>query len=307
MKRILAVPAALVLALAAFSGPASAAGEVEVTGTVTANGEPVANAPVYADGIGQVGVTDAEGNIVSDDRAIPAGPRTFRADFSTSRTEPTDDESIGNYVETPNLLAVPLEATVADGAVDLDLTMTTGGILEGSIKTPAGVPFSTRLKMYVKRAGTSTQTAALYEAGKYRIPGLTAGTYTLTSWWCEQQSTGNTVCVDKTLGSATVEVGDTTTYDLSTLLIYKGRTHPAISGTLKAGRTLRVDPDWVVNPTLRKYRWFRDGVPIGGATARRYQLKKKDIGHRLTGRTTGYGDFFQTRSLTSRPTAKIKK
>ncbi|WEV78206.1 hypothetical protein O9K63_00380 [Janibacter cremeus] len=70
-------------------------------------------------------------------------------------------------------------------------------------------------------------------------------------------------------------------------------TRPYISGTPAAGRTLtaRVGA-WTPRPSSYRYRWYRNGTRITGATAKTYTVRRIDRGKRIkaraTARRTGY-------------------
>lgn len=70
-------------------------------------------------------------------------------------------------------------------------------------------------------------------------------------------------------------------------------TRPYISGTPKAGRILTARLGvWTPTATSSSYRWYRNGVPITGATTKTYTVKRTDRGKRIkakvTARRTGY-------------------
>lgn len=57
---------------------------------------------------------------------------------------------------------------------------------------------------------------------------------------------------------------------------------PRIVGVARWTRTLRARPgQWRPRPAKVRYRWFRDGEPIPGATRQRYRLRPEDVGHRV--------------------------
>ena len=67
-----------------------------------------------------------------------------------------------------------------------------------------------------------------------------------------------------------------------------------IRGLVRYTRTLSVEPGrWDHQPTRRRYVWLRSGVPIEGATGRRYTLGVADVGHKIKVRERvkrpGYG------------------
>lgn len=54
---------------------------------------------------------------------------------------------------------------------------------------------------------------------------------------------------------------------------------PAVSGTTNVGETLTTtNGNWTNSPTSYAYTWYRDGVPIGGATSSTYLLVADDEG-----------------------------
>ena len=63
---------------------------------------------------------------------------------------------------------------------------------------------------------------------------------------------------------------------------------PTISGSGKVGAKLTAKPGaWAPAPVTLRYRWLRDGKPIGGATSTSYRVKNKDAGRRISVRVTG--------------------
>ncbi|RWD52849.1 MAG: hypothetical protein EOS25_00360 [Mesorhizobium sp.] len=54
---------------------------------------------------------------------------------------------------------------------------------------------------------------------------------------------------------------------------------PELSGSASIGSTLSVQPN--VPASHLEYLWYRDGVPIVGATAATYKLNARDAGHRI--------------------------
>jgi hypothetical protein len=90
--------------------------------------------------------------------------------------------------------------------------------------------------------------------------------------------------------------------------IYKAITkhpRPSIAGTAKVGHTLTaIAHKWTPSVTHR-YQWYRNGVAISGADAKRYTLTSSDKGKKITvkvyGSRVGYFTESETRSV-----AKIK-
>lgn len=80
---------------------------------------------------------------------------------------------------------------------------------------------------------------------------------------------------------------------------------PTISGTLKVGAKLTAKPGtWKPKATL-KYRWYRDGAAIKGATKRTYTLTGADRGHRVKVKVTGSRKGYVSVSKTSKATKKV--
>lgn len=57
---------------------------------------------------------------------------------------------------------------------------------------------------------------------------------------------------------------------------------PGVIGTKRFTHTVTASPGrWSPAPQRASYQWLRDGVPIAGATARRYRFAPEDVGHRV--------------------------
>lgn len=67
----------------------------------------------------------------------------------------------------------------------------------------------------------------------------------------------------------------------------KATAAPKITGKMRLGKKLRATPgEWDAAAVRVSYQWLRAGKAIKGATKRRYTIKKKDVGKRLTVRVT---------------------
>ncbi|GAA5150526.1 hypothetical protein GCM10023340_27840 [Nocardioides marinquilinus] len=64
---------------------------------------------------------------------------------------------------------------------------------------------------------------------------------------------------------------------------------PTVSGTPKAGATMRARPGSWAAATSYAYRWLRDGRPVVGATRATYRLTKADAGRRVSVVVTARG------------------
>lgn len=82
---------------------------------------------------------------------------------------------------------------------------------------------------------------------------------------------------------------------------------PSISGSRRVGAELTAKPGRWVSGTVLGYQWYRNGLAIDAATARRYRLTAADRGARITVQVTGtrvWGDStLQTRRSSSRTAA----
>ncbi len=118
------------------------------------------------------------------------------------------------------------------------------------------------------------------------IAGATRRTYTPT-----KADAGRYIKVTVTARRAGYKNKPSTSYRVGIPMHFT--TRPYISGTPAVGRTLtaRVGT-WTPKPTSYRYRWYRNGVPITGATAKTYTVKRIDRGKRIKVRVgvrrTGY-------------------
>lgn len=73
---------------------------------------------------------------------------------------------------------------------------------------------------------------------------------------------------------------------------------PKVAGTRQVGKTLTVAfPRWSPTPTTKNYRWYRDGVPIAGATKPSYTLTSNDYGTTVVAKIAGHRDGYETAAL----------
>lgn len=95
----------------------------------------------------------------------------------------------------------------------------------------------------------------------------------------------------------------------------KATAAPKITGKIRLGKKLRATPgEWDAAAVRVSYQWLRAGKPIKGATKRRYTIKKKDVGKRLTVRVTaraaGHHDGVSTvrtkKIKRAKPNVKVK-
>lgn len=129
-----------------------------------------------------------------------------------------------------------------------------------------------------------TTVAHQWYAGGVAVPGATASTFTPTQAQLDQRIT-----VRVTARAPGYE--PTSASSAATGPVVLGQAAfaqpPSIVGTPLVGKILTAATGTVTPSTATvSYRWLRSGVPITGATARRYQLRPADVGHRVAAQIT---------------------
>lgn len=82
---------------------------------------------------------------------------------------------------------------------------------------------------------------------------------------------------------------------------------PKITGSAKAGRTLRVSAAaWTSVPSSTTYRWYRNGRAIGGATKSSYKVKKADRKRKLSVKVTVRKSGYATRTVATK-SVRVKR
>lgn len=75
---------------------------------------------------------------------------------------------------------------------------------------------------------------------------------------------------------------------------------PKITGTKKAGKTLKAKPgSWKPSGIKRTYQWYRGSAKIEGATKSSYRLTSQDKDKKITVKVTGRAPGFATKTKTS--------
>lgn len=80
---------------------------------------------------------------------------------------------------------------------------------------------------------------------------------------------------------------------------------PRITGAPAVGSTLTADPQWWTAGVTLSYRWYADGIIIGGATAATYTLTAAQAGRAISVAVTGSIPGYVPNSGTSRPTERV--
>lgn len=108
-------------------------------------------------------------------------------------------------------------------------------------------------------------------------------------------------------GSATISLGRV----LGAPLRYTARKKPAIRGTAKVGKTLRVKNlkkrGWSPDASRHAYRWYHGSTRIKGADHSKYRLRKSDRGKKIRVRIYATRSGYATGHYTTRATAKVRK
>ena len=82
---------------------------------------------------------------------------------------------------------------------------------------------------------------------------------------------------------------------------------PKVLGTRRVGKWLRATKgSWSVPTTVYRYKWYRNGKTIKGATSRKYKLTWRDRRTRITVRVYVKSTGYYNKSLLSGKTAKIR-
>jgi len=81
---------------------------------------------------------------------------------------------------------------------------------------------------------------------------------------------------------------------------------PALTGTLRPGKTLRVSLPDVSPHATRSVQWMRNGRPIAGETEREYRLTTEDLGHRVRARVEWLRDGYTPLVLRSAKPAPVR-
>ncbi|MBB6626061.1 hypothetical protein H5V45_01890 [Nocardioides sp. KIGAM211] len=81
---------------------------------------------------------------------------------------------------------------------------------------------------------------------------------------------------------------------------------PAVLGSPRVGRTLNVDPGtWSPAAQALAYQWYRDGVPVPGATSSFLTLQPRDLGSRLSVRVRASAPGHADGSVTTSSTGPV--
>ena len=184
------------------------------------------------------------------------------------------------------------------GDFTLDAGMVTGGTLKPSktLKISGTARHGSTLKV---SAGwpSGSKTSYQWYRGTSKISGATKTTYEPTS-----RDIGKTISV-----KATVKKTGFNDYNATakSAKVGKGvlstKTAPKISGTKKAGHTLKVSKgSYSAKPSSYGYRWYRGSSKIKGAIKSSYRVTSSDVGKNITAMVTIKRTRYTTRTVASR-------
>ncbi|WP_442852620.1 hypothetical protein [Arthrobacter sp. 131MFCol6.1] len=229
-----------------------------------------------------------------------AGVRTIR----TSATEASlNDLPAGTYtarVRARNQLGWGEWTTPSDPLVHTLVTLT------GSTPVISGAPTVGRTLSATTGTWTAGSTFAyLWLADGIAVSGATGSTLVLAPDHVGKTMTvqitgskpGYTILSKKSAATAAVTAGP-----------FSAAPTPKITGTAMVGSILTASPGtWSPTPATLQYQWYRDGVPIAGATTATRTLTATDAGAPLTVKVTGTKPGYTTTAMTSTPTAAVAK
>jgi hypothetical protein len=83
---------------------------------------------------------------------------------------------------------------------------------------------------------------------------------------------------------------------------------PRVTGVLRFGRTVAATQGaWSRKPSSVRYRWYRSGEPIAGATGARHRIAAEDVGREVSVRVTAKREGYRVARSTSRPRTMLHR
>ncbi|MBS4753243.1 M23 family metallopeptidase [Nocardioides sp. zg-ZUI104] len=197
--------------------------------------------------------------------------------------------------------ATPGKLTIRGWAIDpsapakpVNLYFTVGGQQGETGATRVNLGPANRSRPDVAVVHPAAGAAHGYDA-QVRTPG--AGTFVV---YLYAEDLAGTPGTDTLLGTKTVTV-------LAAPQPMFATARPAITGKARVGRLLRASTGkWSQPGVTLRYRWFRNGKAIRGATSSAYKLRRADVRKRVSVRITASKDGYATVTVTSARTKKVK-
>lgn len=172
----------------------------------------------------------------------------------------------------------------------------------GSVSISGTVKVGHTVKVVAKGWTSGTSLTYRWKRNGASISGATKSSYKLTASDAKKKLT--VTVTGKKSGYATASrTSSSKTVALGTLKTHK----PAIDGTRKVGKTLKLVRGSWTSGTKFSYRWYRDGKAIKGATKSSYKLPKSSAGHRFKVKVHGVKSGYTSVSRYSSYTGKIRK
>ncbi|MYY10044.1 Tat pathway signal protein [Streptomyces sp. SID4919] len=153
--------------------------------------------------------------------------------------------------------------------------------------------------------GNPTSYAYQWKADGRAIAGATSSSYTVKGTYAGRKLTATVTArrsgwKDGTAATAAVTVAKGKAP--------KATKAPAITGTAKAGRTLKAAPGtWSPTATSYAYQWYANGARISGATKSSLVLKPAQRGKRITVKVTAHRTGHHSGAATSRATGPVAR
>ncbi|HSK34839.1 MAG TPA: carboxypeptidase regulatory-like domain-containing protein [Propionicimonas sp.] len=285
-----------------------------VSGRVTArDGSPIASAEVSFSNDGTTAVY-----VRTDEQGRYAFARLYPGSWSVQVSGPygsgyLDEWWPGGDAHEAKQLAIEPGTVVRDIDIALDLPST----ISGRLLDPDGQPlagFSVQAWYQLADTGVWNPTTSRKSSstGDFTVSGLRARPYRLeisppwsgdpmyrSQWWPGTPDASAAGVVEVPV-EGSVPLGDLTLQKLIRVRYARILGTPVVGGSLFA--TVLVAAD--VTP-VRSYTWYRDGVPIPGATEDGYVVSAADAGARLTAQVELSGPSLVPQTIRLNPTEPV--
>ncbi|QSR32153.1 hypothetical protein CFI00_16890 [Nocardioides sp. S5] len=217
---------------------------------------------------------------------------------------------------------------VAEGEVNTlpDTELEPGGSISGRLTVGAGTPVDQGTVsvwwQYAPRSYAWMEEHTTDSDGRYVIPALPAATYALsfrdpasgaTETWNDQGDITSATSIvvasgDHVTGIGALLGGVVTEPPAPPVAAVVNHRLPLIRGILRVGRTIRVTKGiWTPAPSRLDYAWYASGRLIKRADRPRLTLTRKHLGKRMTVRVTASAPSYQSLTVRTARTAKVRR